>query len=953
MTVNGVSTEALIDTGSTKCIAHVSLCPHWSKENVEVVTVSGESYQCMGTGVVQVQLASGMSVSVSAIIVPSKPLNFGFILGMNGITALGGVTVCSPKDIRFGAEEVQAALVAMPPEVVIKDKDFTVTYHSDTKQWTVLWNWCENMEPPRLFNTVSEYNVPKAVRNDYENELKQWIEDGWLVPYSETTHGPVKGTIPLMAVVQQNKEKVRPVLDFRELNSHLTIHTADADVCSEKIREWRRCGQEVSLIDLRKAYLQIHVHPSLWPYQTVVIRGRRYCLTRLGFGLNIAPLVLKKVLGSVLSWDEKIDRATSPYLDDIMVNETVATAAEVENHLKYYGLLCKPPERVREGARVLGIRVWGEQRGLFWKRDNQFCDMPDKLTRRTVFSICGQLTSHLPICGWLRVAVSYIKRRANETTASWDDEVLDSCIRLMLAETLDRVKNCDPAQGRWDVAGDEATLWVDASSLAVGAVLEVNGEVIEDACWLRRDECTHINLAELDAVVKGLNLALSWKMKNIALVTDSQTVFHWLNDMLSGKARLKTKAASEMLIRRRLEIVRTIIQEYGLCIKVKFVSSLENRADCLTRVPKRWLSRAGDRELCSAVVAVSDQDIAHIHETSGHPGVNRTLFFCRRRYPTVQRQQVRSVVQQCRECQSIDPAPTKWQKGELGVSDSIWCRVSMDITHVRNHLYLTLIDCGPTRYAIWKRLRRQDAMSVIEQLESVFFERGAPSELLTDNAASFRGSLFSDFATRWGMAVRFRCANVPSGNGISERNHRTVKTILARKDCSVAEAVYRYNTMPLANDAASSPANKLYRYEVRLLGIDDVPRDERPANEQHRFSVGDRVWIRHPSRRCDSRSSEGTVTKLVSPQNVEVDGMSRHVKDLRLATSLPPRQDHYHSSDKKSNADTEDDLIINFRVPRNNVTESEEDILSPARPLPRRGSRERRIVRPFQYSDLL
>lgn len=80
------------------------------------------------------------------------------------------------------------------------------------------------------------------------------------------------------------------MLAFRELNSHSDVHTADADVCTEKIREWRRCGQQVDHMDL-----QIHIDPSLWSYQTVVFKGNKYCLKRLGFGLNIAPLVLKKV----------------------------------------------------------------------------------------------------------------------------------------------------------------------------------------------------------------------------------------------------------------------------------------------------------------------------------------------------------------------------------------------------------------------------------------------------------------------------------------------------------------------------------------------------------------------------------------------------------------------------------------------------------------------------------
>lgn len=82
----------------------------------------------------------------------------------------------------------------------------------------------------------------------------------------------------------------------------------------------------------------------------------------------------------------------------------------------------------------------------------------------------------------------------------------------MLEEMLMQVEECDPARGRWDVEGDKATVWVDASPLAMGAAIEVDGDIIEDACWLRKNECTHINLAELYVVIKGLNLALAWKI---------------------------------------------------------------------------------------------------------------------------------------------------------------------------------------------------------------------------------------------------------------------------------------------------------------------------------------------------------------------------------------------------------------------------------------------------------
>ena len=94
-----------------------------------------------------------------------------------------------------------------------------------------------------------------------------------------------KGLIPLKAIVQQNKDKVRPVMDFRELNSHVDAFTANADVCADRIREWRRLGTNVAIVDLRRAYLQIRVHESLWSYQTVIFRGQIGTASR-GWGLD-------------------------------------------------------------------------------------------------------------------------------------------------------------------------------------------------------------------------------------------------------------------------------------------------------------------------------------------------------------------------------------------------------------------------------------------------------------------------------------------------------------------------------------------------------------------------------------------------------------------------------------------------------------------------------------------
>ena len=115
-------------------------------------------------------------------------------------------------------------------------------------------------------------------------------------------------------------------------------------------------------------------------------------------------------------------QGTSAYIDDIFINEDIVKANHLKAHLQRFGLTSKPPEQLVGGTLVLGLRVWGEDGGLFWK-DNEIADLSNELTRRSVFSYCGKLDGHYPVYGWLRVANAFIKRRANDVTEGSDDTI--------------------------------------------------------------------------------------------------------------------------------------------------------------------------------------------------------------------------------------------------------------------------------------------------------------------------------------------------------------------------------------------------------------------------------------------------------------------------------------------------------------------------------------------------
>ena len=116
------------------------------------------------------------------------------------------------------------------------------------------------------------------------------------------------------------------------------------------------------------------------------------------------------------------------------------------------------------------------------------------------------------------------------------------------------VHECDPVNGCWavDPCETSCTVWTDANSVALGCCVEIAGNTVEDGAWLRRqNDRAHINVSELDAVLRGLNMALEWRMKNVILRSDSWAVVRWISNTLNKSEKVKVNGISEMLVLRR------------------------------------------------------------------------------------------------------------------------------------------------------------------------------------------------------------------------------------------------------------------------------------------------------------------------------------------------------------------------------------------------------------------
>ena len=299
--MNNTVMTTLVGTGCTTTLINSRLMSGCSRCGT-VKAVDGRDIKCKGIRQVEIKV-HGVQVKVEAILMNRIIDRIDVIIGMNVINEMGGVTI-KEAEVKFG--DVHCAVTAHWLNVCkIEDKDFEANF--DGEKWTVKWKG----EPPVLQNRVKFYknSLESEKNSEFEEEVERWIADGILVPWK----GEGKGVLPLMAVFQATKKKVKPVLDYRELNRFVVCHTGSdiIDVCNEKMSKWRWLEGGTAIMDLKSAYLQLHVAKELWQYQLVSYKGKTYCLTQLEFGLDVVPKIMAAVLKMVLKKGSKTKEATT------------------------------------------------------------------------------------------------------------------------------------------------------------------------------------------------------------------------------------------------------------------------------------------------------------------------------------------------------------------------------------------------------------------------------------------------------------------------------------------------------------------------------------------------------------------------------------------------------------------------------------------------------------------
>ena len=88
------------------------------------------------------------------------------------------------------------------------------------------------------------------------------------------------------------------------------------------------------------------------------------------------------------------------------------------------------------------------------------------------------------------------------------------------------------------------------SYVVIKVALEMNENIFADASLLHpAGDTKDINMAKLDAMIKGVNLALQWQVSLLHHMMDSVYVHHWILNTLTNKAWINMKGLGEILAR--------------------------------------------------------------------------------------------------------------------------------------------------------------------------------------------------------------------------------------------------------------------------------------------------------------------------------------------------------------------------------------------------------------------
>ena len=872
---SSISCIAGVDSYTSRSLVSAEICSRLnaaiSPTGDSIISfVDGSSTSILGIAHLRVH-HQAVQIEVSFLVVRTVTSVIGadLLLGTDYMSQRGQKLILEFPPGKPTITQFVSAAVSSPE--IIDGQDFTLR-RLPSGRWSLMWQWVAD-SPDNLYKGIPIYAGKLKTadqRQWFDSEVRGWITNRFIVNYDQKKFGRRKCTLTWNPVVQTHKStKVRPTLDYTVLNPYIknTNFMSQSEVCSVSLRKWRKLAIAI-LVDVEKAYMNIEIDESLYCYQAVEVQGQILAMTRMGFGLSVAPRVLQCLIRHILC-ENKSMGVSNPYRDDIVIGTETDTAEErkridsqvqsVRETLLRHGLPTKPPVDLYDFSagptRALGLELFRDRNEIWWRRRS---DSNWRLTKTdpTVKDLAGFIgracPGHYPILGQLRPAALYLLSRVGkEAHANGWNALASAELTSRCRELEQMIASDDPTKGRWRIpTGSSWVLSTDASGHAMGCALHTREAwestpdaecyAIEDHCWLVKNTATHINILELEAVIKSFNSIVGYLNfgDQVLLINDNKVVTSWLKLLLNDE-KVETSGLYELLVRRRLSILREIFNEYK--VSIQWVATDKNPADKVTRCPAHWVTpvvtaavingfseswmerlrqmqasdeavRAfiskfegqnlivlrddmafkrdwiGRTEILQLILPenVISQVVGQVHEELGHSGWKSTWIAMKRRFVSATgglAKKVQKIISECQQCIYKNAKCIREGPAHHSVRHTPWNEIYVDTLQVSSlnetaPCYLLVIIDNYSKFVEATPLWSKHAEYIASAIETVLSRYGVIEIIRCDNGREFDNELVRNLAAIYNVKFQFGAVRNPQSQAPVERIHQTLLGIM-------------------------------------------------------------------------------------------------------------------------------------------------------------------------------
>ena len=675
------------------------------------------------------------------------------------------------------------------------------------------------------------YRYPERAKETISKMLEEMEEKDIIEPSTATWLSPI-------VLVKKPDHTHRMCLDYRKVNKHLQVDIHPLPRLEEMVENAAGNCYYASL-DLKEAYYQVELDPKSRDVTTFSDGVALYRFKRLPFGLSCSPAVFSRVMMNVLAPLIKLGWVKN-YLDDVIVwapsfstllqrlhqafsifiekgiKLNVAKCNFGQKEIKFLGHLIseegckpcpenisaihqmKPPSNVKEVRRFLGMC------GFYRKHVENYAKisvpMTNLLRGKEKFQWTPECQSSFEqLKAALTTAPVLVKAQVNQPFELHTDASQDHVGAVLMQRhggSLKPIgyfsKKLKPVEQRYSTTDREALgiilacrrfhhfLWgvtftIHTDHQPLVSVFRRKTKSPRMSRWVVEMQDYRFRVEYNPGKTNHVADQLSRPVRPICY-RQEETYLGLTKEEFQAK-QLEEPRWSELIHYLeggplpRKKFPRALINQFILHEGLLYLSAdkLDNSIQLKLVVPQ---------ELRKAALSVGHD------KTSGHLGRRKTIDCLETTFywPSL-RTDVHKFVTECVTCQRHkDGLALQQPYQELPPVTRPLDRISLDLTDMLSgangyRYVLTILD-HYSRYVKFFPLRTKQSEEVAKQLRTYLHDFGVPVSMITDNGGEFTSQQFRDLCHAHNISLGYTTPYHPQGNSLSERMHRTLKTVL-------------------------------------------------------------------------------------------------------------------------------------------------------------------------------